>query len=343
MIKSKRKQFPHMGPEEQKSNGEGSEAQDTSSLEGTSVSTTDTTSLDASTTGEIKDAAPARTEKGSLFQRVAKKVNLYLLLFVLLLIVSGGIVLITYLANKQAQDSKVETQSLSDDTLQQLATTDVTVGQPKQVLNVQSNAVFAGKVLVRDSLEVAGAIQVGGSLSVPGITVSGNSIFEQLQVNDDLAVQGNTSVQGQLSVQQSLTVAGTATFGGNISAQSISVNSLQLNGDLVITRHFAVGGATPSRSNGSALGSGGTVAVSGSDTAGSVNINTGNSASAGCFLTISFTEKYNSTPRVNVTPIGSGAANVGYYVNRSTSSFSICAANNPPSNASFGFDYWTVE
>lgn len=335
-----------MGPEEQKTNGEGSAAQDTSSLESSNTldgSQDNAVSTDAASTGKIEDAPIKQKAKGSLFQRVAKKVNLYLLLFILLLIVSGGIVLVTYLANKQAQDQKVETQSLSDDTLSQLATTDVTVGQPKQVLNVQSNAVFAGKVLVRDSLEVAGAIQVGGSLSVPGITVSGNSIFEQLQVNDDLAVQGNASVQGQLAVQQGITVGGTATFGGPISAPSISVNSLQLNGDLVITRHFAVGGATPSRSTGSALGSGGTVAVSGSDTAGSININTGGSPNAGCFLTVNFTERYNSTPRVNVTPIGSSAGNLGYYVNRSTSSFSVCAANNPPSNASFGFDYWIVE
>lgn len=334
-----------MGPEEQKSNGEGSVEQDTNSLEGGAANSLDAVTPDtnATNTGKIEDKPVAAREKGSLFQRIAKKVNLYLLLFVLLLIVSGGIVLVTFFANRQAQDTQIETQSLSDDTLQQLATTDVTVGQPKQVLNVQSNAVFAGKVLIRDSLEVAGAIQVGGSLSVPGITVSGNSIFEQLQVNDDLAVQGNTSIQGQLAVQQGLTVGGTATFGGTISAQSISVNSLQLNGDLVITRHFAVGGATPSRSNGSALGSGGTVAVSGSDTAGSININTGTGASAGCFLTVNFSQNYNSTPRVNVTPIGSGAAGVGYYVNRSTSSFSVCALNNPPSNASFGFDYWVVE
>jgi hypothetical protein len=58
---------------------------------------------------------------------------------------------------------------------------------------------------------------------------------------------------------------------------------------------------------------------------------------------VNFTTKYNATPHVIVTPIGSAAANLAYYVNRSTSNFSICAANTPPSNASFGFDYFIVE
>ncbi len=335
-----------MNPEEQKTNGEGSAAQDTSSLEGTSSSSLESgNNLDnsAATTGKIEDKLPERKEKGSIVRRVARKVNLYLLLFMLLLVVSGGIVLVTYLANKRAQDGKIETQSLTSDTLQQLATTDVTVGQPKQVLNVQSNAVFAGKVLVRDTLEVAGAIKVGGSLTVPGITVSGNSIFEQLQVNSDLAVQGNSSVQGQLAVQKNLTVAGSGTFGGPLSAPSITVNALQLNGVLTITKHFAVGGSTPSRSTGSALGSGGTVALSGSDTAGSININTGSSPAAGCFLTVNFSDKYNTTPVVSVTPVGSSAAGLNYYITRNTSNFSVCTTSTPPGNASFGFDYWIVE
>jgi hypothetical protein len=118
---------------------------------------------------------------------------------------------------------------------------------------------------------------------------------------------------------------------------------LQLNGNLLLTKHISAGGATPSRSNGDALGSGGTVAVSGSDIAGNVNVNTGSGPVAGCFATMTFSQKYNSTPRVIVTPVGLSAANVGYYVTRTTSSFAICAANNPPANVSFGFDYFVVE
>ncbi len=310
----------------------------TSSLEGSSTSSLE----GVQDTGKIVEKTPERA-KLPLAKRLLKKMNIYLLIFIFLLLVAGVIAISVYLTSKKAEDTTVPTQTLTDETLKQLATSDVTVGQPKQILNVQSNAAFAGKVFIREGLEVAGPIQVGGSINVPGITVSGNSIFEQLQVNKGLSVQGDTSLQGQLSVQRNLTVAGGATFGGPVSAPILSVNTLQLNGNLSLTRHFAVGGATPGRTNGDALGSGGTTAVSGSDIAGSININTGSSPAAGCFATVNFTTRYNSTPRVLITPIGSSAAGIDYYVNRSATSFSICSISVPASNTSFGFDYFVVE
>lgn len=310
----------------------------TSSFEGGSTSSLE----GVQATGKIVDKTPSRA-KLPLGKRLLKKMNVYLLIFIFLLLVAGAIAISVYLTSKKAENTTVPTQTLTDETLKQLATSDVTVGQPKQILNVQSNAAFAGKVFIRDSLEVAGPIQVGGSINVPGITVSGNSIFEQIQVNKGLSVQGDTSLQGQLSVQRNLTVAGGATFGGPVSAPTLSVNTLQLNGNLSLTRHFAVGGATPGRTNGDALGNGGTTAVSGSDIAGSININTGGNAAAGCFATINFTTRYNSTPRVIITPIGSSAASLDYYVNRSATNFSVCSASVPPNNASFGFDYFIVE
>jgi len=321
------------------------ETEDTSSSDGTSSleGSTPTSSLEGvQDTGKIVDKTPAAA-KLPFAKRLLKKMNVYLLIFILLLIVAGAIAISVYLTSKKSENTTVPTQTLTAETLKQLATSDVTVGQPKQILKVQSNATFAGKVFIRDSLEVAGPIQVGGSINVPGITVSGDSIFEQIQINKGLNVQGDTSMQGQLSVQKNLTVAGSASFGGPVSAPSLTVNTLQLNGNLSLTKHFAVGGATPGRSNGDALGGGGTTAVSGSDIAGSININTGSSASAGCFVTVNFSIKYNTTPRVIITPIGAAAAGVGYYVNRGTSNFSVCAINTPPSNASFGFDYFVVE
>jgi cytoskeletal protein CcmA (bactofilin family) len=294
------------------------------------------------------DASGGRTpssekHRRTPLRRLLARYNLYLLLFVFLLIVGSTVFVVALLANKASDKTTVTTQSLSEDTLKELANNDVTVGQPKQVLNVQSNAVFAGKVLIQDSLQVAGAIQVGGSLSIPGITVSGNSVFDQVQVNKSLIVAGDSAFQGQISTQKSLSVAGGGTFGGALSAPQITANTLQLNGNLTITRHIAVGGAAPGRTNGPALGSAGTSSVNGSDTAGNININTGTGAAAGCFVTVNFAQKFNSTPYVLLTPIGAAAANVGYYVTRTTSNFTVCAANTPPSQTTFGFDYFVLE
>jgi len=246
-----------------------------------------------------EQSAPSKAPKGPAgIKKLTRKFNIYLLLFILVLIVSGGVLAITALSGKTEQEQKIDSQAVPSATLKQLATSDATVGDPKQVLNVQSNAIFAGKVLVRDSLDVAGQLRVSGTLSLPGITVSGDSTFEQVSVNKTLNIGGDASILGQLNVKKNLTVSGTGTFGGAITAPQIATSQLQILGDLTTTRHIVTGGATPGRSNGSALGAGGTASISGSDTSGSININTGSNPAAGCFVTVEFTSRYNNTPHI---------------------------------------------
>lgn len=272
------------------------------------------------------------------------RLNIYLLFFILILVAAGAVVVITTLAGKQTKDdpSAINTQALSSDTLKQLSNTDATVGDPKQVLNVQSNAVFAGKVLVRDSLDVAGTIHVGGALSLPGITVSGESNFDTLNVNKSLSIGGDASIQGQLNIKKNVAVSGGGTFGGAISAPQISTSNLQLLGDLILTKHITAGGVAPGRSVGGAVGGGGTASVSGSDTAGSININTSSGPTAGCLVSVNFAQKFTSTPHILLTPVGSDAGALDYYVTRSSTGFSVCVSNVPPANASFGFDYFVL-
>ncbi len=304
----------------------------------------------AQETGVISAEADKSTAQTNTPQPLAKRLmarflslNIYLLLFIFIIVVASLIIFLTYnYSRKQSQNKQANTTSLSQETLDQLANSDATVGTSDQVLNVQSSAVFAGKVLARSDLEVAGSLQLGGSLNLPNINVTDTANLGQVTVSKNLAVTGNVAVQGQQTIAGALQVGGTGRFNGSLSAPQISTNSLQLNGDLVLTRHITIGGGTPSRSNGTALGSGGTASVSGSDTAGSVSINTGSGPGAGCFITITFTSRFSSTPHVIVTPVGSAAGGIAYYINRSTSNFSICSSSAPPANASFGFDYFVA-
>ena len=302
--------------------------------QGNDGDTTDTTG------GQKTREARTRLSVADRFSHI----NIYLLMFILLLVVAGTVQGILYLRSKQAKQSQqsISSQSLSSTSLDQLASSGVSVGDPKQVLTVQSNSIFAGKVLVRGDLEVAGKILVGSSLSLTGINVSGQSTFDDVQITKNISVTGNASIQGKLNTS-GIAVSGAGTFGGNVTAGSITTNGLALNGDFTLTHHLVIGGSTPGRTSGSALGSGGTTSVSGSDTAGSISINTGSSPAVGCFITVNFAQKYNSTPAVIVTPIGSGAAAVNYYVNRSTTSFSVCGTSAAGSGQSFGFDYFVVE
>ena len=313
------------------------------SLDSTSTVVEDTGVISAESVNAIPTGPPP---KPPLFRRLLDGLfsfNIYLLLFIFIIIIAGVIALVSYnYSQKKEGTTTVNTTSLSQEVLDQLANSDASVGTSSQVLNVQSSAVFAGKILARSDLEVAGSLQLGGSLNLPNINVTDTATLGQVSISKNLSVTGNSAVQGQQTIGQSLQVGGAGNFSGAVSSPQISTNSLNLNGDLVLTHHIIAGGGTPGRSNGTALGSGGTASVGGSDTAGSISINTGSGTNAGCFINITFTAKFNSTPRIIVTPVGSAAGDVNFYVNRSTTGFSVCSSNAAPTNASFSFDYFVV-
>jgi cytoskeletal protein CcmA (bactofilin family) len=285
-------------------------------------------------------------DKKSIGQRITGLIahlNVYLLIFILIVVLSTGGVLVVYQKDKKANaPTTVNTTTLSNEALNQLKSSDATVGDPKQTLTIASNAIFSGKVLIRDSLDVAGSIKVGGAMTLPGLTVSGVGSFDQIQGNN-LAISGNASIQGQLTVQKGITSNGGATFGGPISAPQLTVQSLQLSGDIQLVRHIDAGGNTPGKTDGTALGNGGTSSVSGTDTAGTVTINTGGSPSVGCFITVEFVNKFGGTPHVVITPVGSAAAGLNYYTTRNSSSFTICTTNPAPPGQTFSFDYVAID
>lgn len=312
------------------------------SLESTNESS-DSGVIDATSHSSSSSSNDLNPKKGG-FKQFLRHFNVYLLMFALLLVIGGVIIAIAYFQSQKASvSSTLKTQTLTQNTLNQVANSDATVGNTQQVLNVESSAVFAGKVLVREDLEVAGSLQIGGTVALTDLAVSGTSSLSQLLVSKDIAVTGNAAIQGAMTIAQSLQVNGAGTFSGPLSAPQITTPSLQLNGDLVLTHHISAGGPTPGRTNGPALGGGGTASVSGSDTSGSVVINTGSSPSSGCFITINFATPYNSTPHVLISPTNQAAGGIGYYATRTTTSFSICAASAPAAGSSFGFDYFVVD
>ncbi len=310
------------------------------------ASSDSTNSTSTSGSGSAVSPAPFSKPKKSFFsggiQGIITRINIYFLLFIFIVILAVIIMFIgLQRSKKEAINPTIDTQKLTPEELAKLNNSDAKVGDPKQTLSIESNAIFSGKVLVRDSLDVAGALKVGGNLSLPGLNVAGSSTFDQILANK-LSITGDATIQGQLNVQKNLVTTGGATFGGPISAPQLTIQSLQLNGDLSFSRHIDAGGGTPGKSDGSALGGGGTTSVSGTDTAGTVTINTGGGPAPGCFVTIGFTQKF-SAPHVVITPIGSAAAGLNYYVNRTNSNFSICTTNSAPGGQSFSFDYVVID
>jgi len=290
---------------------------------------------------ETKPDEPVK--KDSAVRRLFRRLNIYFLIFLLLLIVAIVVVVVNYLnSQKVTPEPSIATQKLSEDALKQLANTDASVGNTSQTLTIQGNAVIAGQTLMRGNLNIAGNLQTGGSIQGPNLTISGTSNLGTAQINS-LQVAQNVAIQGTTTLRD-LNVAGPSSFSGTLTASQITVNKLILSGnaELQIPNHLAFTGASPSRTAGNALGNGGSVSINGSDTSGTININTGNGPAAGCFTQVTFNQKFTATPRVIVSPIGSAAGQTQYYVTRTATGFSLCTNNAAPANQSFAFDFFVM-
>jgi cytoskeletal protein CcmA (bactofilin family) len=277
-------------------------------------------------------------KRGNFIVRIIGHVNVYFLLFLLVAVIGGGTVFVSFQLNKKQSGTTVNTQKLSQDALNKISNSEAKVGDAQQTLTIESNAIFTGKVLLKDSLDVAGALKVGGSLSLTGLNVAGQSSFDQVLVNR-LNSTGDVAIQGQLTVQKNLTVSGGGSFAGSVTAPSLTVSDFQLTKDLQLQRHVEAGGGTPKVSRGPAVGNGGTVSINGSDTAGTVTVNIGGSPAAGILATVTFNIPFNTTPHIVVTPVGGF---IQFYINRNGSAFSIVAAQTPP-GGSISFDYIAFE
>src|SRR6056297_2075464 len=93
---------------------------------------------------------------GGLLSRIASRLNVYLLAFILIFVIALIIVFIVInTGNRQeAAIEEIQTEELTQEAIDDLTSNEATIGDPKQLLTVESNAVFNGKVLVRDGLDV---------------------------------------------------------------------------------------------------------------------------------------------------------------------------------------------
>jgi len=308
---------------------------------GAAAASESATSADGTTS---PDGKPGK--QPSAIKKFLRRFNVYLLLFLLVVVLSVIVSVVGFLDSKKTPKSPtIATQTLTQNDLKQLANSDATVGDTGQTLTVQGNAIFSGQVLVRSNLNVAGTIQLGGDFSVPRITVSDTANLANTQIGT-LQVANASTFQGIVTVQNGLNVGGSTAFSGPVTAGQITVTKLIMSGNatLEVPNHIAFTGASPGRTiNPTTLGAGGSASVNGSDTTGTININTGSGPQAGCFVTVTFNRPFTNTPHVIVSPINAGAGQTDYYVTRNTTAFSLCTVNAAPANQVFAFDYFITD
>jgi cytoskeletal protein RodZ len=283
-------------------------------------------------------------KKISPIKRFFRKVNVYFLIFVLITVVGAAIAVVSFL-NSQAPPTEpdVADQALTEEALQQLANTDASVGGASQTLTIQGNAIISGQTLMRGNLNVAGNLQTGGSVQAPSLTISGTTNLNDTQINS-LQVATNTAIQGNTTLRD-LSVSGSTSLNGPVTASQITVTRLIMSGNasLQVPNHISFTGASPRfAQNNAALGNGGSASINGSDTAGTITINSGNNPSAGCFGRVTFNQAFSNPPHVTIGPIGAAAGRVQFYVERDQNGFSVCGNVAASGNQSFGFDYFVT-
>jgi hypothetical protein len=249
-----------------------------------------------------------------------------ILLIVLALLGAGLLLLRNTSSNKKTTTTvTINTQSLDNGTLNRL-TTKGAPDQTKQQLTISPDTLFINNV------EVQAALTVDKSLSV----------------GDDLLVKGKTTLQGAVGIDNNLAVHGALSVTGSLTAAGLSVGSLtaislNLSGDLNFSGHIIPSGAEP-RVQAGVAAAGGTVRVSGNDTAGTLTITTGTSASlSGNLAIITFHAKFPAIPKVQLTPINSKASALNYYATHSVFFFTVDSSSVLEPNTEYIYDYLVTQ
>lgn len=255
--------------------------------------------------------------------------------------------IIGFVLQKQSQKDQLAAKSqvtLSTSQLNQLGINRSTIGDTGVILTVAPDAQFKGKISVDGNSSFSGPVLLdgkltgtdasfsqltGGKTSLSQLSVNGDGTLNTLNLRKDLAVGGITQLQGPVTLSQLLTVnnsvnvLGNLAVGGSLSAGSFSARTLGVNG------HLITSGTTPSIGRGgSALGSNGTVSISGNDVSGNIAINIGAGATSGTLVNLAFANLYGKIPVVVVSPVGVGAD--FYITNLSTGGFSVAVTSGLP-------------
>ena len=264
----------------------------------------------------------------------------------LFILVIGGVVGYFYSQSRKtaAPTPKPTVQTLSAEDLRKLTEVGANLGTTGQVLNIGASALFRGKVDVGGDLSIGGRLNANGPVTLSQLNITGTTAATGLNVGSNLIVGGSTTLQqgltvtGLAAVNGGLNVSGAASF-NTLNASTIAVRTISISGPLTIG-HLATQGPPPTIVANS-VGGGGTVSISGNDTAGTININTGGGPGA-ILATITFRAGYTATAHVLLTPLTGPAAAAQVFVTRNAAGFQI-HANTPPAGSTLSFDYLVAQ
>lgn len=283
---------------------------------------------------------------------------------VVVLILALNVGIVVYLMNIQSKNDAVAKQgevTISPAVLDTLGVSRNPVGNSSSELIVKPNSTFDGKLTVGGDVSISGLLKLNskftandasltkleaGDTTLEKLNVNGDATVSNLNLRKDLTVLGTSRLQGAVIISQLLTVnnnvniLGNLAVGGTLSARSFQASSLVSDTTLTIGGHIITRGVAPGVGPGSALGSNGTISISGNDAAGTVAVNIGTGGGNGIVAYVAFINQYSSIPRVVVTAIGHVTGRV--YINRDATGFSI-GVNGALNPGGYAFDYIVMQ
>lgn len=277
---------------------------------------------------------------------------------VFLLLIGGGVVALLLKKPATSTHRGVTEISLDKSQLDQLGVNRSNVGGSSEALIVSPNALFNGTLTANKDIKLNGKLLGGeaslgnlqaGNTSVTQFNVSGTTTLGSTIIRNDLAVvgpvrlQNNVTIDKLLSLGNGLNVSGDLTIGGTLTTNGFSARSLTSTSSLTVGGHLLTTGTAPGVSAGGGVGNGGTVSISGNDTAGTVAINTGQGPTANVLASISFRTPFSNVPHVTITPVGAPTGLLSFYINRSATGFSIGSSSTPIPGTGYVFDYQVIQ
>lgn len=314
----------------------------------------------ASTDTPLKPATPNRPQHRTYHP--SHKATL-IGLGVVLLILAINAVVFTVLLKKQSKNEleKKGQVTISTADLNRLGINRTAIGSSNVDLIVSPNAQFKGRLAVAGNTSISGQLILNskltgtdasisqlqaGNTSLSQLNVNGDSTMNSLNLRKDLVVAGLTQLQGPVTLSQLLTVTnginvtGNLAVGGVLTGNTVNARILSASSSLGIGGHIISSGATPSVGGGPALGSNGTVSISGNDIAGTISINTGAGAGAGTLASVTFKSLYSAAPKVVITPVGASGS---YYISSTSANGFAVAVSSGLAPGGYRINYIVVQ
>jgi hypothetical protein len=203
-----------------------------------------------------------------------------------------------------------------------------------------SSIAGVGKKATGPGMVVGTAVEAFNGSGVGSIEVFVNLTYYEPSNIDTLQSTGSSFSQLNVSGQANIKDLAVETV---TVSKDLAVMGLTTVQSIVVKGHIITSSGQPTAQAQAGSG-GGSVVVSGTDTAGTITITTGGAISAGELARIVFSEQYSAAPRVVMSASNEAAAGLQYYKgSTSLDSFMINTKDAPAPGTVYQFDYFIAQ